>query len=78
LAVERGSVPAWPVIGPTLSALSDPSEMASVLTIGICIFAAAAIVALRREFLTLGHAIGRSILEFKAMLKQIDDDLWRR
>jgi len=52
--------------------------MAAALTITICIIALAVMLFVRKDMVAFGHAVGRGILEFKAWLKEIDDDLWRR
>ena len=53
-------------------------DMTSVLTIVICLTASVAAFLFRRELLALGHAVVAGVLEFKARLRDIDDDLWRR
>jgi hypothetical protein len=53
-------------------------DMTSVLTIVVCLTASAAAFLFRRELLALRHAIVAGFVEFKARLKEIEDDLWRR
>jgi hypothetical protein len=53
-------------------------DLTSVLTIAVCLTASAAAVLFRRELLALGQAIVAGVAEFKARLKEIEDDLWRR
>jgi hypothetical protein len=50
-------------------------EMTSVLTATLCVVAAAAILSLRKDMIALAHTIAQGIRNFKATLKQIDDDL---
>ena len=53
-------------------------DMTLVLAILICLTASVAAFLFRRGLLALGHAIVAGLLEFKARLREIDDDLWRR
>jgi hypothetical protein len=52
--------------------------MTPFLTAAICLTAAIGVFLLRRELLRFGHAIVARLLEFKARLKEIDDNLRRR
>ena len=52
--------------------------MTPLLTVAICLTAALGAFSFRRELLAFGHAIVAGVLEFKARLKEIDEDLWRR
>jgi len=52
--------------------------MTSVLIIVICLTVSVAAFLFRRLWLELVYAIVAGVLEFKAGLKEIDDELWRR
>ena len=53
-------------------------DMTSVLIIVICLTVSVAAFLFRRLWLELVYAIVAGVLEFKAGLKEIDDELWRR
>jgi hypothetical protein len=48
------------------------------MAIAIYLTAALGAFVFRRNLLAFGHAIVAGVLAFKARLKEIDDNLWRR
>jgi hypothetical protein len=52
--------------------------MTSLLIIAISSTVFLAVYLFRREIVAIGRAVVAGVLEFKARLKEIDDDLWRR
>lgn len=52
--------------------------MTLLLTIALFLTAGVGISLFRRELLAMGHAVVAGVREFKARMKELDDELWRR